>query len=82
MQCNYISRLSFPEKTMRDLLRIDLLGKQFVQMCADLFPFCKTGGLLLLCREEIHSVLHSAAKIMCNLVNSSGEAAKGTSKSM
>ncbi len=63
---------------MRDLLRLELLGEQFVQMCADLFSFCKAGGLLFLCCEKIHLVLHPAAEIMRNLVNSSGEAAEGT----
>ncbi len=67
---------------MRDLLRLDRLSKRFVQMCADLFPFRKAGGLLFLCCEKIHSVLHSAAEIMRwgNLINSSGEAAEGTHK--
>ena len=67
---------------MRDLLRLDLLGKRFVQMCADLFPFRKRGGLLFLCCEKVHSVIHAAAEIMRwgNLINSSGEAAEGTHK--
>ncbi len=71
-----------PGKAMIDLLSLDLLGKQFVQMCADLFPFRKAGGLLFLCCRKIRWVLHSAAEIMLwgNLVNSSGEAAKGTHK--
>jgi hypothetical protein len=67
---------------MQDLLLLDLLGKQFVQICADLFPFRKAGGLLFLCCKKIHSVLHSAAEIKRwgNLINSSGEAAEGTHK--
>ena len=75
-------RRSTPGKTMKDLLRLDQLGKRFVQMCADLFPFRKCGGLLYLVCEKIHSVLHSAAEIMRwgNLINSSGEAAEGTHK--
>lgn len=67
---------------MKDLTRLDLLGKRFVQMCADLFPFRKAGNLLFLVCEKIHSVLHSAAEIMRwgSLINSSGEAAEGTHK--
>ena len=67
---------------MRDLLRLDLLGKRFVQMCANLFPFRKHGGLLFLCCEKVHSVIHAASEIMRwgNLINSSGEAAEGTHK--
>jgi hypothetical protein len=67
---------------MKDLTRLDLLGKRFVQMCADLFPFRKAGNLLYLVCEKIHSVLHSAAEIMRwgSLINSSGEAAEGTHK--
>ena len=67
---------------MKDLLRLDLLGKAFVKMCADLFPFRKAGNLLYLVCEKIHSVLHAASEIMRweNLINSSGEAAEGTHK--
>ena len=79
MISNLLSRRSFPRKTMKDLLRLDQLGKRFVQMCADLFPFRKHGGLLYLVCEKIHSVLHAAAEIMRwgNPINSSGEAAEG-----
>jgi hypothetical protein len=67
---------------MKDLQHLDLLGKRFVQMCADLFPFRKYGGMLYLACEKIHSILHSAAEIMRwgNLINCSGEAAEGTHK--
>lgn len=67
---------------MKDLQRLDLLGRRFVQMCADLFPFRKYGGMLYLACEKIHSIVHSAAEIMRwgNLINSSGEAAEGTHK--
>ena len=61
---------------MSDLLRLDMLGKRFVQMCADVFPFCKAGNLLYLVCEKIHFVLHAATEIMRwgNLINCSGEA--------
>jgi hypothetical protein len=51
-------------------------------MCAELFSFRKAGVLLFLCCEKIHSVLHSAAETMWwgNLIDTSGEAAKGTHK--
>ena len=67
---------------MKDLMRLDLLGNQFMRMCADLLPFRKAGGLLYLACEKIHSILHSAAEIMRwgNLINSSGEAAEATHK--
>ncbi len=67
---------------MRDLLRLDLLGKQFVPMCAALFPFRKAGGLQFLCCEKIHSVLHTSAEIMRwgNVINSSAEAAEESHK--
>ena len=67
---------------MKDLLRLDLLAQRFVQMCADLFPFRKHGGLLYLACEKIHSMVHSAFEIMRwgSLINSSGEAAEGTHK--
>ncbi len=67
---------------MKDLFRLDALGKVFVNMCATLFPFRKFGNLLYLCCEKIHSVLHSAGEIMRwgNLINCSGEAAENTHK--
>jgi hypothetical protein len=67
---------------MKDLQCLDLLARRFVQMCADLFPFRKCGGLLYLACEKIHSMLHSASEIMRwgNLINCSGEAAEGTHK--
>jgi hypothetical protein len=67
---------------MKDILRLDLLARKFVQMCAELFPFRKRGNLLYLACEKIHSMVHSAAEIMRwgNLINCSGEAAEGTHK--
>ena len=67
---------------MKDLQRLDVLGRNFVQKCADLFPFRKHGGMLYLACEKIHSMVHSAAEIMRwgSLINSSGEAAEGTHK--
>ena len=67
---------------MKDLQGLDLLARRFVQMCADLFPFRKRGGLLYLACEKIHSMLHSASEIMRwgSLINSSGEAAESTHK--
>ena len=67
---------------MKDLFRLDSLGKVFVSMFATLFPFRKYGNTLYLCCEKIHSVLHSAGEIMrCgNLINCSGEAAENTHK--
>jgi hypothetical protein len=67
---------------MKDILRLDLLARRFVQMCAELFPFRKRGNLLYLACEKIHSMVHSAAEIMRwgNLINCSGEAAEGTHK--
>ena len=67
---------------MKDLQRLDVLGRSFVQKCADLFPFRKYGGMPYLACEKIHSIVHSAAEIMRwgNLINSSGEAAEGTHK--
>ena len=77
-------RRSCPGKTFRDLARLDLLGKQFVQMCSDAFPFSKGGksNLLYLICEKIHSVVHASAEIMRwgNLINCSGEAPEGTHK--
>ena len=77
-------RRSCPGKTFRDLARLDLLGKQFVQMCADVFPFTKgdKSTLLYLICEKIHSVVHASAEIMRwgNLINCSGEAPEGTHK--
>ena len=73
---------SIPGKTLKDLARLDVLGKRFVQMCADVFPFRKGGNLLYLVCEKIHSVVHAATEIMRwgNLINCSGEAAEGTHK--
>lgn len=67
---------------MKDLFRLDALGKVFVNMCATLLPFRKGGNLLYLCCEKIHSVLHSAGEIMRwgNPINCSGEAAENTHK--
>ena len=67
---------------MKDLQRLDVLGRNFVPKCADLFPFRKHGGMLYLACEKIHSMVHSAAEIMRwgSLINSSGEAAEGTHK--
>jgi len=67
---------------MKDLQRLDLLARRFVQMCADLFPFRKFGGMLYLACEKIQSILHSASEIMRwgNLINCSGEAAESTHK--
>jgi hypothetical protein len=62
---------------MDDLFRLDALANRFVSMSATLFPFKKGGktGLLYLCCEKIHSMLHSASEIMRwgSLINSSGE---------
>jgi len=68
--------------TMSDLLRLEALARTFVSKCASLFPFTKFGGMLYLCNEKIHSMLHSAAEIMRwgSLINSSGEAAETTHK--
>ncbi len=65
---------------MKDRLHLDLLARKFVQMCADLFPFRKFGGLLYLACEKIHSMLRSATEIMRwgSLINSSSEAAEST----
>jgi len=67
--------------TISALLRLDALAKRFVSMCACLLPFKKYGGLLYLCNEKIHSILHSASEIMRwgSLINSSEEA-EGTQK--
>ena len=67
---------------MEALLRLDALGRKFVSMCASLFPFRKYGGLLYLCNEKIHSVVHGASEIMRwgNLINTSGEGPEGTYK--
>ena len=69
---------------MADLRRLEALAKTFVSMCARLLPFKKGrgGGLLYLCCEKIHSMLHCASEIMrwgC-LINSSGEAAETSHK--
>ena len=68
--------------TMNALLRLDALARKFVSMCASLFPFKKFGGLLFLCCEKIHSMLHSASEIMRwgSLINCSGEAAETAHK--
>ena len=67
---------------MHVLLRLDALGRKFVSMCATTFPFRKHGGLLYLCNEKVHSVLHAASEIMRwgNLINTSGEGPEGTHK--
>ena len=67
---------------MESLLRLDALGRKFVSMCATMFPFRKFGGLLYLCNEKIHAVLHGASEIMRwgNLINTSGEGPEGTHK--
>ena len=51
-------------------------------MCATMFPFRKRGGLLYLCCEKIHSMLHSSMEIMRwgSLINCSGEAAETAHK--
>ena len=68
--------------SMGDLFRLEALANKFVSMCATLLPFKKFGGLLYLCCEKIHSMLHSASEIMRwgSLINSSGEAAEGSHK--
>ena len=67
---------------MSSLLRLDALARRFVSMCASLFPFRKRGGLLFLCCEKIHSMLHCAMEIMRwgSLINCSGEAAETAHK--
>ncbi len=67
---------------MSALLRLHALARKFVSMCATLFPFKKNGGLLYLCIEKIHSILHSASEIMRwgSLINCSGEAAETAHK--
>ena len=67
---------------MSSLLRLDALARKFVSMCATLFPFRKFGGLLYLCCEKIHSMLHCSMEIMRwgSLINSSGEAAETAHK--
>ena len=67
---------------MPSLLRLDALAKKFVSLCATLLPFKKRGGLLYLCCEKIHSMLHCASEIMRwgSLINSSGEAAETAHK--
>jgi len=67
---------------MNSLLRLDTLARLFVKMCATLFPFRKFGGLLYLCCEKIHSMLHCSMEIMRwgSLINCSGEAAETAHK--
>ena len=67
---------------MSSLLRLDALARRFVSMCATMFPFRKRGGLLYLCCEKIHSMLHCAMEIMRwgSLINCSGEAAETAHK--
>ena len=67
---------------MSALLRLDALARKFVSMCASLLPFKKRGGLLYLCCEKIHSMLHGAMEIMRwgSLINSSGKAAETAHK--
>ena len=67
---------------MHDLLRLDALGRKFVSLCATTFPFKKFGGLLYLCNEKVHSVVHGASEIMRwgSLINTSGEGPEGTHK--
>ena len=50
--------------TLSSLLSLDALARKFVSMCASLLPFKKSGDLLYLCSEKIHSMLHSASEIM------------------
>ena len=67
---------------LNSLLRLDALAREFVKMCASLFPFKKFGDLLYLCNEKIHSMLHLASEIMRwgSLINCSGEAAETAHK--
>ena len=67
---------------MSALQRLDALARIFVSMCASLFPFARAGGILFLCIEKIHSMLHSASEIMLwgSLINCSGEAAETAHK--
>ena len=69
---------------MQALLRLDALGGKFLSMSATTIPFKfrKYGGLLFLCNEKIHSVVHGASEIMRwgNSINTSGEGPEGTHK--
>ena len=67
---------------MSGLHSLDALARIFVPKCASLFPFMKAGGILYLCIEKIHSMLHSASEIMRwgNLINCSAEAAETAHK--
>ena len=42
---------------MIDLVRLEMLGKIFVEMCAIVFCMRKCGNLLYLCCEQVCSVL-------------------------
>ena len=67
---------------MSGLHRLDALARIFVSKCASLFRFIKAGGILYLCIEKIHSMLHSASEIMRwgSLINCRGEAAETARK--
>ena len=69
-------------KTMVDLVRLEMLGKIFVELCAVVFCVHKCGNLLYLCCEKVHSVLHAPSEIMRwgDLINTSGEAPEQSHK--
>jgi hypothetical protein len=70
--------------TLSSLLRLDALARKFVSesLCASLLPLRKAGGLVYLCCEKIHSMLHLASEIMLwgSLINCSCEAAETAHK--
>ena len=80
LECYHLLRRT--GKTMIDLVRLEMLGKIFVDMCAVVFCMRKFGNLLYLCCEKVHSVLHSASEIMRwgDLINTSGEAPEQSHK--
>ena len=59
-----------------DLVRLEMLGKIFVQLCAVVFCVHKCGNLLYLCCEKVHSILHAPSEILRwgDLINTNGEA--------
>ena len=71
-----LARLSGPMTTTNSAFISDLRSHY------DVPEGQKFGGLLYLCNEKIHSILHSASEIMCwgSLINCSGEAAETAHK--
>jgi hypothetical protein len=68
--------------SVSDLLRLDRLGKAFINLCKATFQFKNLIGLGILCCDKMHYIIHCCLEVMRwgSTINSNGEAGENAHK--